>query len=377
MVLFGLVQVALTQAQQVYKVDTLLSRDSRARIKIIRTTSLPAVPGSRNSPNVIDKLWINGKITALPSGENYQGAAGDFLLTSKIAGGDRTYTTSLQTYTLKGGSVQPLSEKNIEETESAYFIGNKGNIVVTDEFEQLGYQIDIYSPSFQKLNGYRPFPTTAFSGTLSSFTENRTAYIFFPVEKNKAAQLTQIETNTGRILSETKLPLGKFTNLVIAGNKCLVQQIGNPYSNNQLICYNSDGKENWRIFQTADALLPVTSNGVQMAFVLDKTSYRFIDLETGKPGTTRLLSSITPGSMPEDYQLDATTSALGNDILLLVSKKSGSMTFQHDVFRIQPTGQFQKIASLPSSETIVRFSKFPDFIAVTDLSNQTLFRYEK
>jgi hypothetical protein len=369
-----IVQVSASQAQEARTLDFLQPKAKGNIIQIVREPANSTISEGHLPTTFKEYLLINGQKTALPSGESYEDATGEFILTSKTKEVAGITQKSLQTYTLQDGTLKPKAKISIDELQSYRLLGSKGNILISDEFEGLGYEVNVYSPELQKLASYSPFGKAGFSSTLSYINESRSVYIFFPAEKQPGSKMVLMDTNTGRVVSETSLK-GNITNVVLAGDKILVQE--KITGTNQLIGYDDQGKEAWRLQQTADALLPIKTGGRQQAFVMDGEAYRFIDVLTGKPGETTPLSSLRAGIMGNDYSLDVAPANNDSEVLLLVSRKNTDISFQHEVFRITAFGQAEKIKTLSNTEAVVRFNRLSHAVLLTNLSNQILYRYEK
>lgn len=366
--------VTASQAQEVRTVDFLQPKAKGNLIQIMRKPAGTTIIDGHTAATYNDYLLINGRKSELPKGEYYEDAAGEFVLTSKAEQVSGTTEKSLQTYTLKDGALLRKAKISIDEVQSYRLLGSKGNILISDEFEGLGYEVSVYSPELQKIGSYRPFGKAGFSSTLSHIDENRAVHIFSPLEKQTENKMVLMENNTGRVVFETSVT-GNITNVVLAGDRILVQEL--VKSGNQLIAYNYHGKEVWRLQQPGGVLLPVKNGGSQQVFFLDGLGYRFIDVLTGKPGPTTPLSSIAAGRMGIDYSLDAAVTNKEGEILLLVSSKHNGSSAQHEVFRIAASEQPEKIHILSTTDAIVRFNRLSHSVLVTDLSNKILYSYEK
>ncbi len=307
---------------------------------------------------VRDELKVGSAKLELREGELYEGGAENIILTSSIhQEEDSELSRSIQSYALDEASLNLLGTLPIAEINSYYMLPESKNILLSDEYEGLGYEIDLYNKELEKITSYRPFGENGFTQSMDQFQKNKAAFIFFPVQKTSEPRLVLMNTKTGDIQFEIKLDSGyTISKLTLMGDYVLMKRHKSP-SEQEVICIDSNGEHLWTKDGYVYAYTGIRENNEWYAFATSKVDYWFIDLKTGSVTDKKSLLEYTGGkSLGTDSWIDLEAVHGDREITILISKKGDDKfsKFSNQLIQIKGVhARPEKIDMIESSDRIL------------------------
>ena len=352
-------------------------------IKVLAVENKVTDKDGIRQPEFRYQLELNKHIISLQKGEVYIGDAKNvFYTNASTLHADGSTELFLNSYTINSGSITKNNSLKLEDVGYEYFLSrDNANILVSDEFEGLGYEVTLYSPNLQKMLSYRPFADIGFRSSIKDVKGENAAFVFFPTDRQLQPKLVLIDTRSGKLKFEKSLSADEtdITNLTLIGDYMVTSQHQNP-SKQELLCYDSKGNLLWRKQQSVYALEAFKEGSKWLAFVMDKDDYWFINLENGDVNNKRSLKEIIPpGQLDRNLSIDIISNSNASSINLLVSKKNVDQTakYQHEIFTIRDSkAAFLKRKTIQSNDEFLSFINLNSKTLVNNSANQIIYDYE-
>ena len=146
--------------------------------------------------------------------------------------------TELSIYEVANGSLQLLGRKTHHLIEGSHHLMDNGLVIISDESEDFGTSIELYTKNYEKLNSYTPFQN-GFSRGL--FANNDKVIVgVFKSDSDETVKIVFFSSFTGKVLNERIIQLSTSLQLLKSANEYFL-----IYGSGILTCLNLSGEILW------------------------------------------------------------------------------------------------------------------------------------
>lgn len=322
--------------EKVRTLDYLQNTSNGKVVTVLRTQEDGSATQHDHEIHYRDELVIDQQRFRLAEGEFYEGNAQNIILTSRVTLRENGQMDRfIQTYDFTGEAIERIGALPLSEVNSFHILQHNKHVLVSDEYEGLGYEISLYDSSLKKIKSYRPFGEKGFTQSMDRFWGDEAAFVFFPVEESAKPKLVLLDSRSFDIRFEIDLdPTYTISQLILIGDFVLLKRHRSP-AEQELVCFDAKGKLLWKKPEYLYAYEGMKDENTWYSFATDKKDYWFIQLETGNITPKRSIRELTGGQpIGANRWIDLSAVDDASHVVLLISGKDAptATTYSHELF---------------------------------------------